>query len=184
MPGKSLIVSIVAGLKLTTIESMLGSGSRIIRLMPNLPASVNEGATAFVPNEWALATDVAFVESLLNGVGLSFRLESESLFDAVTGISGSGPAYFFLLMKTMEDVGRRFGVPEELAKSLVAQTCKGAGSLALQSDLSFEQLIAAVASPGGTTEQALKVMESNRFSKTVMEAVSAAIEKSIKMGRA
>jgi len=182
LPGKCLILSIAAGVRLATLESGLGAGSRIIRLMPNLAASVNEASTAFVANRWALAADIAFTEAILNGIGLSFKLEDESMLDAVTGISGSGPAYFLLLMKAMEKVGRSFGLPEELARSLVAQTCRGAGSLALKTDMSFDQLISAVASPGGTTEEALKVMEANNFSQTTVAAVSAAIQKSIKMG--
>lgn len=183
IPGKSLIISIAAGVKLATIESRLGEGSRVVRLMPNLAASVNEAATAFIPNRWALATDIAFVEALLNGIGLSFRLKDESVIDVVTGLSGSGPAYFFLLMKAMEKTGKKFDLPDELIRSLVAQTCRGAGTLALQADLSFDQLIAAVASPGGTTEEALRVMESKGFSEIVIDAVSAAIEKSFKMSR-
>jgi pyrroline-5-carboxylate reductase len=182
-PGKTLIISIAAGLRLAAIESRLGEGSRIVRLMPNLAASVNEAATAFIPNRWALATDIAFVEALLNGIGLSFRLEDESTIDIVTGLSGSGPAYFFLLMKAMEKTGKKFGLPDELIRSLIAQTCRGAGTLALETDLSFDQLITAVASPGGTTEEALKVMESKGLSAIVIDAVSAAIEKSIRMSR-
>lgn len=183
LPGKCLILSIAAGVRLASLEAGLGAGSRIVRLMPNLAASVNEAAAAFVANRWALATDIAFTEAVLNGIGLSFKLDDESMLDAVTGISGSGPAYFFLLMKAMEGVGRSFGLPDELVRSLVAQTCRGAGSLALKTDMPFDQLISAVASPGGTTEEALKVMESNHFSQTAIDAVSAAIEKSIKMSR-
>jgi pyrroline-5-carboxylate reductase len=182
-PDQKLFISIAAGVKLSTIEARLGGRPRVIRVMPNIAASVNEAAVVFIPNRWADAKDIAFVESLLKGVGLAIRLDEESHIDAVTGISGSGPAYFFLMMKAMEEVGRRFGLPDTLVRSLVAQTCKGAGALALQCDTAFDHLISNVASPGGTTEEALKVMESEGFSKIVVNAVSAAIEKSHKMSK-
>lgn len=180
-PGKQLIISIAAGVTIGTIEARLGEGSRVVRIMPNIAASVNEAASVFVANRSATAADIGFVDSLLRGVGAAFRIEDEAVLDVVTGISGSGPAYFFLLSKALEEVGRGFGLSPELARALVAQTCKGAGSMALQSGESFDRLIGAVASPGGTTEEALKVMDSKGFSQTVAEAVSAAIEKSRKM---
>jgi pyrroline-5-carboxylate reductase len=179
--GKLLIISIVAGIKIASIEARLGEGSRIVRVMPNLAASVNEAASAFVPNSWVRESDIAFITSLLKGVGVAYQLKDEYMLDAVTGISGSGPAYFFLMMKALEDAGRRSGLPEDLVRSLVSQTCRGAGTLALRSTDSFDQLIRAVASPGGTTEEALKVMDSRGFSQILIDAVVAAIEKSRRM---
>jgi len=181
--GSSLFISIAAGVKITSIESKLGQGSRVVRVMPNIAASVNEAASAFTANRWVKDADLLFIGSLLKGVGLAYWLDSEEMMDSVTGISGSGPAYFFKMMKAMEEAGKKAGLSEKLARSLVAQTCKGSGSLALQSDQSFDQLISAVASPGGTTEEALKVMDSKGFSETVTGAVSAAIEKSKRMSR-
>jgi len=179
--GSALFISIAAGIKIATMESRLGEGSRIVRVMPNIAASVNEAASVFVPNRYAGASDIKFATSLLEGIGVAYRLDNESLIDAVTGVSGSGPAYFFLMMKALEEAGRRSGLPDDLIRSLVSQTCRGAGTLALRSKDSFDQLIKAVASPGGTTEEALRVMESKGFSQTVIEAVVAAIEKSKKM---
>ncbi|MGA2573783.1 MAG: pyrroline-5-carboxylate reductase [Candidatus Methanomethylicaceae archaeon] len=181
--SSTLFVSIAAGVKIAYIESKLGEGSRVVRVMPNIAASVNEAASAFTANRWVKDADLLFVGSLLKGVGLAYWLDGEDMIDSVTGISGSGPAYFFKLMKAMEEAGKKTGLSEKLARSLVAQTCKGSGALALQSDQSFDQLINAVASPGGTTEEALKVMDSKGFSETVTGAVLAAIEKSKRMSR-
>ena len=182
-PDEKLFISIAAGIKISTIESRLGGSPRVIRVMPNIAASVNEAAVVYIPNRWARAEDINFVESLLKGVGLAIRLDDEAHIDAVTGISGSGPAYFFLMMKAIEAAGRKSGLPDALLRPLVAQTCRGAGAIALQCDTSFDNLISNVASPGGTTEEALKVMESEGFSRIVVDAVSAAIEKSQKMSR-
>lgn len=178
--GKALFISIAAGIKIAWMESKLGKGSRVVRVMPNIAASVNEAVSVFVPNRWAKASDIKFVISLLESIGVAYRLDNESVIDIVTGISGSGPAYFFLMMKALEDVGKRSGLSDDLVRLLVSQTCRGAGTLALRSNNSFDQLIKSVASPGGTTESALKVMESKDFSQTVMEAVIAAIDKSKK----
>ncbi|MBM5804827.1 MAG: pyrroline-5-carboxylate reductase [Candidatus Verstraetearchaeota archaeon] len=179
--GKALFISIAAGIKIATMESRLGEGSRIVRMMLNIAASVNEAASVFVLNRWARASDIKFTTSLLEGIGVAHRLDNESLIDAVTGISGSGPAYFLLMMKALEDAGKRSGLSDDLIRSLVSQTCRGAGTLALRSSDSLDQLIKTVASPGGTTEEALKVMESKGFSQTVIDAVVAATEKSKKM---
>jgi pyrroline-5-carboxylate reductase len=179
--GKSLFISIAAGVKIASMEAGLGEGSRVVRVMPNIAASVNEAASVFVPNRWASESDIAFATALLEGVGVAYKLKDESMIDAVTGISGSGPAYFFLMMKALEDVGKKSGLPGDLLRSLVSQTCRGAGALALRSSDSFDQLIRSVASPGGTTEEALRIMDSKGFSQTVIDAVVAAIEKSKKM---
>lgn len=180
-PTLPLFISIAAGIRLATLEEGLGKGARIARVMPNLPASVNEAASAYVMNKHASNKDRHFVVRLLSGVGKAFELEEEDLLDAVTGLSGSGPAYFFLLLGAMETAGIKAGLPRKLARSLAAQTCRGSGTLALMSDLSMEELIRAVASPGGTTEEALKVLESRGFSSAVTDAIVAAIEKSRRM---
>ncbi|MGQ9760105.1 MAG: pyrroline-5-carboxylate reductase family protein, partial [Candidatus Methanomethylicaceae archaeon] len=117
---------------------------------------------------------------LLEGVGLAFMVKEEPLLDVVTGISGSGPAYFFLVMKLMESIAQKYGLSSELSRQLVAQTCKGAGELALHSKSPLDQLIMSVASPGGTTEEALRVLNSKGFEDILLEAISAAIEKSKK----
>jgi pyrroline-5-carboxylate reductase len=180
---KPLIITIAAGIRLETYASRLGEGARVVRVMPNIAASVNEAASVYVLNKWVSTTDATFIDALLNSVGRAFKLQDESMIDAVTGISGSGPAYFFYMMKALEAAGKKVSLPEDLVHVLVAQTCKGSGALALGSDLSQDQLITMVASAGGTTEEALKVMDAKGLSATMIEAVVAAIEKSKKMSR-
>ena len=179
--SKPLIITIAAGVRLETYSSVLGEGVRVVRAMPNIAASVNEATSVYISNKWARESDIEFVAALLGNVGKTFRLSDESMVDVVTGISGSGPAYFFYMMKALETVGKKMGLPEDLVRILVAQTCKGSGTLVLESGFTQEQLIAMVASPGGTTEEALKVMESRGLSATMIEAVVVAIEKSKKM---
>lgn len=179
--GKVLSISIAAGIKLSNLESRLGDGARIIRVMPNIAAAVNEAVSVFVTNKHATKDDIEFASKLLNSVGVGYRLDDESMIDAVTGLSGSGPAYFFYVMKALEEVGLRSGLPAQLVRSLVSQTCKGSGAMAIQSNESFDQLIRFVASPGGTTEEALKVIDAKGVSSAMIEAVTAAIEKSKRM---
>lgn len=178
-----LFISIAAGFTLSTLERGLGVGARVVRVMPNLPASVNEAASVFIMNRHTTEKDRDLIMQLLAGVGKSYELEDERLLNTVTGVSGSGPAYFFLMMDAMESAGILAGLPRELARSLVAQTCRGSGTLALSSDRSLKELVKAVASPGGTTEEALRVLESKGFSSAISEAIVAAIEKSKKMAR-
>ncbi|MBC7113368.1 MAG: pyrroline-5-carboxylate reductase [Candidatus Methanomethyliales bacterium] len=178
---KPLILSIAAGVRLSTLRSALGGYSRIVRAMPNIAASVNESTSVFVPSNKITEEDLVIVKSILESVGLAFMVRDESLLDVVTGIVGSGPAYFFLLMKIMEEVGIKYGLSRDLIRQMVAQTCKGSGKMALLSKDSFEQLINAVASPGGTTEEALKIMNSKGFTEIVSQAISAAIERSKRM---
>lgn len=182
-PARTLFISIAAGITIGTLEGGLGAGSRVARVMPNIPASVNEAASVYVMGSRATPRDRGFVRRFLASVGRAYELEDEASLDAATGVSGSGPAYFFLMMGAMESAGLGAGLPKELARSLIAQTCRGAGTLALESSMSMTELIKAVASPGGTTEEALKVLESKGFSAAVAEAIFAAIEKSKRMGR-
>jgi len=179
--GEALVISIAAGIKLSNLESRLGEGARVIRVMPNIAAAVGEAASVFVANRHATAQDITFVSKLLNGIGVAYQLEDESMIDSVTGLSGSGPAYFFYIMKALEEVGLRSGLPTSLVRSLVSQTCKGAGAMAIKSSESFDQLIRFVASPGGTTEEALKVIDSMGVSSAIIDAAVAAIEKSKRM---
>lgn len=178
---KPLFISIAAGIQLSTLQSALGEDSRIVRAMPNLAASVNESSSVYVPNCKVTSKDLEVVKSILESVGLAFMLQDESLLDVVTGIVGSGPAYFFLLMKVMEEIGVKYGLDRDLVRRMVAQTCKGSGKMALLSKEPLEQLISAVASPGGTTEEAIRIMNSKGFAEIVNQAISAAIEKSKKM---
>lgn len=179
-----LLVSIVAGIRLERIRSFLGNAPlRVVRVMPNIAAAVNEAMSAFYADEFVTEDDAVFVKSLLTGIGKSISVEKEEDLDTITGISGSGPAYFALMIKILEKVAVEKGLREDVARMLAAQTCRGAATMVLDGGHSPVELIKMVASPGGTTEEALRVMESKGFSEIVAEAVSAAIEKSRSMNK-
>jgi pyrroline-5-carboxylate reductase len=174
-----LFISIAAGVKVAKIAGALGDVP-IIRVMPNTPALVGEGASALFANEKAGALlDQAL--SIFSAVGKAVVVPEEGLIDAVTAVSGSGPAYFFLLMEAMVDAGVTLGLPPDVAKDLVLQTAKGAGLLAVEADKNGESpavLRRKVTSPHGTTEAALKVFAAGGFGKLVSEALTAARDRS------
>jgi pyrroline-5-carboxylate reductase len=174
-----LFISIAAGVKTGKIAEALGDVP-IIRVMPNTPALIGQGASALFANERAGSMlDTAL--SIFSAVGKAVVVQEEGLIDAVTAVSGSGPAYFFLLMEAMTEAAVTLGLPAEVAKDLVLQTAKGAGLLATEaakSDESPAVLRRKVTSPGGTTEAALKVFAANNFSQLVNEALTAARDRS------
>lgn len=179
-----LIISIVAGIGVDRILSFLGNAPlRVVRVMPNIAAAVREAMSAFYVGKFVTEGDIAFVEHLLSGIGKFIRVEKEEDLDVITGISGSGPAYFALMIEILEKVAIQKGLKEGVARMLSAQTCRGAASMVLDCGHSPVELIKMVASPGGTTEEALRIMERGGFSEIVAEAVSAAIEKSRAMNR-
>lgn len=179
---RPLLISIVAGIRIEKIQSLLdGISMRIIRVMPNIAASINEAVSAYCTSESVSEGDLKFIDSLLSGVGKVIKVNDEDELDVITGISGSGPAYFSLMMSALEKVAIEKGINGDIARMMVAQTCRGAGTMVLEGGHSPNELIKMVASPGGTTEEALRVLEINKFSETVSKAVSAAIEKSRKM---
>ncbi|MEN3007017.1 MAG: pyrroline-5-carboxylate reductase [Candidatus Methanosuratincola petrocarbonis] len=179
-----LLISVVAGITVKRMLSFLGNAPlRIVRVMPNIAAAVNEAMSAFYANEFVTQDEVGFVESLLSGIGKSIRIENEEDLDTITGISGSGPAYFALMIKILEEVAVEKGLREDVARVLAAQTCRGAATMVLEEGHTPLELIKMVASPGGTTEEALRVMETKGFSEIVAEAISAAIEKSRKINQ-
>ncbi len=174
-----LFISIAAGVKMAKIAGALGD-IPIIRVMPNTPALVGEGASALYANERARPMlDKAL--SIFSAVGKAVVVQDEGLIDAVTAVSGSGPAYFFLLMEAMTQAAVALGLPAEVAKDLVLQTAKGAGLLAVEQDKKGESpavLRRKVTSPGGTTEAALKVFAAHEFEKLVHDALTAARDRS------
>jgi pyrroline-5-carboxylate reductase len=178
MTGR-LFISIAAGVKVARIAGALGDVP-IVRVMPNTPALVGAGASALFANERAEPLlDRAL--SLFAAVGKAVVVQAEGLIDAVTAVSGSGPAYFFLLMEAMIDAAIALGLPPEVAKDLVLQTAKGAGLLAVEADKGGESpavLRRKVTSPHGTTEAALKVFTAQGFTKLVADAVTAARDRS------
>jgi pyrroline-5-carboxylate reductase len=172
-----IVISIAAGITTNFIEKSLTNGARVVRVMPNTPALIGEGAAAAAKGSCAKADDVKLTRAIFNAVGISVEIE-EKLMDAVTGLSGSGPAYFFLIIEALIDAGEQMGLPRDLAKQLAAQTMLGAARLCLQSDKQPAQLREMVTSPGGTTAAGLKVMEEGNIRALIVSAVEAATKRS------
>lgn len=180
---KHLLVSIAAGVPLGKLEAGLGGSARVIRVMPNTPALVGASACAFAPGGSALRADVELVQELLSAVGLAFEVK-EVLLDAVTGLSGSGPAYVFLFIEALSDGGVAAGLPRDIATKLAAQTVLGAARMVLETGQHPGALKDMVASPGGTTIDGLHELEKGKLRGTLMSAVRVATEKSRKLGQA
>ncbi len=168
-----LIITIAAGVPTVRIERELGSSPRVVRVMPNTPALVGAGATALCKGAHATDNDLAVAETILGAVGITVRTE-ERFMDAVTALSGSGPAYVFLVTEAMIKAGVETGLPEDVAKKLAIQTVQGAAKLLVESGEPPESLRKKVTSPGGTTEAALKVMTERRLIDIFVEAIKAA----------
>jgi pyrroline-5-carboxylate reductase len=181
--ASKLFISIAAGVTLNRLESALGGRARVIRVMPNAPAMVGEGMAALVRGRNATRTDEAFALRIFRAVGDAVALADESLLDAVTALSGSGPAYVYLFAKALADAGEAQGLPAELALRMALKTVRGAEKNMRRSPLSAAELIRIVASPGGTTEAALKQLDADRFSDIVARAVNAAADRSRELGR-
>jgi pyrroline-5-carboxylate reductase len=173
--SETLVISIAAGIKVEKIDAALGDMA-IVRVMPNTPALIGEGASALYANERAKSMLDKAV-SIFSSAGKAVIVDDEDLIDAVTAVSGSGPAYYFLLMEEMVKAGIKLGLPETVAKDLVLQTAKGAGLLATEADKKGEspaELRRKVTSPGGTTEAALKVFADGKISELISTAITRA----------
>jgi len=183
--GGTLFISVAAGTSIATFEDILGAGTPIVRAMPNTPAAIRQGITAIIGNDTASATDLDGAEFLLSAVGQVVRLDSETQMDAVTGVSGSGPAYVFHLIETLAAAGEAQGLPAELAMQLAKATVAGAGALAEAADESPSQLRVNVTSPNGTTQAALEVLmdEGDGFPALLNRAVGAATNRSKELAR-
>jgi len=172
-PGQ-LIVSIAAGTTMATISASLGPKQAIIRSMPNTPALVQEGISVLCAGTQCRAHHRKQAERVLRAVGKVIWIEDESLMDAVTAISGSGPAYFFLLTEALAEAGVRLGLPEGVSRQLAEQTCVGAGAMLSNSDSGAAELRGRVTSPGGTTQAALEVLTRANFAELMYLAAAAA----------
>ena len=176
-----MILSIAAGVTLATAEAAL-PGRPVVRALPNTPALVRAGVAAIAPGAHATEADLDLAERVLGAVGVVVRVPEKHL-DAVTGLSGSGPAYVFLLAEAMIEAGVLVGLPRDQARVLVTQTVLGSGRLLDAGDDTPEALRAAVTSPGGTTAAGLAELEAHGFRAAVLEAVRAATERSRDLGR-
>ena len=181
--SKHLIISIAAGIPLSFIESSLNKGCRAIRVMPNTPCLVGETAAGYALGEKATRNDGKLVGQLLDAVGKSFLLE-EKYLDAVTGLSGSGPAFIYVVIEALADGGVKMGLPRDVANTLAAQTAFGAAKMVLESDTDIGQLRDSVASPGGTTIEGLHALEKGGLTNVLIDAVEAATKKSKSLGEA
>jgi pyrroline-5-carboxylate reductase len=181
---KPLVVSIAAGITQSSLSAWLGEGTAIVRCMPNTPALVLTGATALHANANVTAEQRSLAENILRAVGISLWVDNEGDLDAVTAVSGSGPAYYFLLMEAMEKAALEMGLSEHTARLLVQQTALGAAKIALESSESPEQLRNRVTSPGGTTQKAIETFQQGGFTELVAKALLAARDRSIEMSNA
>ena len=181
---ETLVISIAAGITVANLAALLGEIA-IIRVMPNTPALIGEGASALFANEQAKPL-LEKALSVFSSVGRAVVVDDEDLIDAVTAVSGSGPAYYFLLMEEMIKAGVELGLPEDVAKDLVLQTARGAGLLATEADKNGESpagLRRKVTSPGGTTEAAIKVFKEGKIDELVSAAISRARERSRELAK-
>lgn len=178
--GDTVFVSVAAGITLATFEDILGKQTPIVRAMPNTPAAISQGITAIIGNDHVGPSALAEAEALLSAVGEVVRLETEAQIDAVTGVSGSGPAYVFHMIETMAAAGTAQGLPADLAMQLAKATVAGAGALAMATDEDPTQLRINVTSPNGTTQAALEVLmdAENGFPALLTRAVKAAADRS------
>jgi pyrroline-5-carboxylate reductase len=173
--ARTLFLSIAAGTPIRFFQDALGAGAAIVRAMPNTPAAIGQGITVICPNAHTTAAQARLAEALLSAVGAVMAVEDEALIDPVTAVSGSGPAYVFLLIEAMADAGVAAGLPQDLAARLALVTVAGAGQLALKSGASPATLRENVTSPGGTTFAALQVLMAKGGMPDLMtEAVAAA----------
>ncbi len=180
---RHLIVSIAAGITQAGLMKWLGADTAIVRCMPNTPALVLTGATALHANANVSQGQRDLAETIMRAVGIALWVENESELDAVTAVSGSGPAYYFLLMEAMEKVALELGLSEASARLLIQQTALGAAKIALESSEAPAELRRRVTSPGGTTQQAIETFERGGFSELVAKALQAARNRSIEMSK-
>ena len=174
LPGHAVAVSIAAGITSTQLEAWLGGQRAVVRAMPNTPALLGAGATGLFANAHTSQAQRLLAGEVLDAVGISVWLEDESRMDVVTALSGSGPAYFFLLAEALQEAAIEQGLPEAAARALVSQTCLGAGRMLLESGEDATELRRRVTSPGGTTQAALESFAQDGFAAIVARAVEAA----------
>ena len=181
-PANALLISIAAGIRLADLGRWLQKDAAIVRAMPNTPSLVQAGATALFANDNVKEQQREQAEAILRAVGLALWLDSETKMDAVTALSGSGPAYFFLVMEAMENAAIELGLPQETARLLCLETAFGAAKMALESDLPAATLRQQVTSPGGTTERAIHELEDGGLHGLFENALVAAALRARELG--
>lgn len=178
---RPLVISIAAGVRCDSLQAWLGGDVPLVRTMPNTPAMIRSGATVLFATPLVSEEQRAQAESLMRAVGLTQWIDDEAQMDAVTALSGSGPAYYFLIMEAMETAARELGLPAETAHLLTLQTALGAARMALESSDPPEALRARVTSPGGTTERAVRALEEGGIRDLLRDALEAARDRSIEL---
>ncbi len=173
-----LVISIIAGAEIQTISDLIGGSQRIVRVMPNTPALVQTGAHGIYASEAVNAQDRELTSQILAATGLTIWVDNEAQIDAVTAVSGSGPAYFFYLMESMILAGKNLGLDEKIATALTLQTALGAAQMAITSSNSPTELRKNVTSPNGTTQAALEVFDRAQISQNIQAALAAAQKRS------
>jgi pyrroline-5-carboxylate reductase len=179
--GATRVVSIMAGVRTASLEGWLGPGVAVVRAMPNTPALIRAGVSALAPGASAGEDDVVFAESILGAVGTVVRV-AESALDAVTGLSGSGPAYVFLVAEALIDAGVLAGLPRPVSRALALETLAGSSRMLLEAEEEPADLRAQVTSPGGTTAAGLHALERAAVRAAILDAVSAATARSAELG--
>lgn len=180
---KPLVISIAAGVREQDLQNWLGGDVALIRTMPNTPAMIQTGATVLHAGPGVTTEQKDLAESILRAVGLTRWVEDEELMDAVTALSGSGPAYFFLVMEALEAAGIELGLPEETARLLTLQTALGAARMAMESSEGTSTLRQRVTSPGGTTEKALQTLEGGNLRQMFSQALKDARDRSVELSK-
>ena len=178
---RPLLISIAAGIDLQALQRWCGEDLPIVRCMPNTPALVRTGATGLFANKQVSTQQKQQAQSILEAVGCAIWVDSESQLDAVTAVSGSGPAYLFLVMEAMQQAGVELGLSPEIAEQLTLQTALGAARMAQQSDVDVAELRRRVTSPGGTTERALNSFERSGLKQVFSEAMADCARRSVEL---
>jgi len=180
---KPLLISIAAGITIQLMSESIGPNSAIIRTMPNTPAMVSSGAAGLYANNHCSDNQRQLAERILSSVGIAVWVDTEEQLNAVTALSGSGPAYFFLVIEALCEAGIKLGLNSSVAKQLALQTAYGSAKMALESKLSPDMLRQQVTSPGGTTERALEVLNQGDLKQLFYHALSAAEQRAIELAK-
>jgi len=181
--NRAMVISIAAGVTIASMQARLGPEAAIVRCMPNTPALIGCGASGLFANDKTSTKQREFAQLVLSAVGITCWVDSEAELDAITALSGSGPAYFFLFIESMVDAGITLGLDAKTAHILALQTALGASRMALESDVDLQELRRRVTSPGGTTERAIQSFEQDGLRQIVTRAMRAATDRAAEMAR-